>query len=70
MRIFNNYQPLLIAKHVKTFFKGRLYIHGRGAYHYAKGLLIMPEQADVQHRKTVSEINRLINQLNSSQATA
>ncbi|PSJ47032.1 hypothetical protein C7I36_01370 [Zobellella taiwanensis] len=70
MRIFNNYQPLLIAKHVKTFFKGRLYIRGRGAYLYAKGMLVMPEQADARHRATVQEINRVIGQLNTPQTAA
>ncbi|MDX1267924.1 MAG: DUF1107 domain-containing protein [Oceanisphaera sp.] len=63
MRIFNKYQPLLIAKYVKTFFSGRLYIHGRGAFHYARGILVMPEHADERHRITVQEVNQLIGKM-------
>ncbi|GAA3705582.1 DUF1107 domain-containing protein [Oceanisphaera sediminis] len=63
MRIFNKYQPLLIAKYVKTFFSGRLYIHGRGAFNYARGILVMPEHADERHRITVQEINQLIGKM-------
>ncbi|WP_116473365.1 DUF1107 domain-containing protein [Zobellella maritima] len=63
MRIFKQYQPLLIAKYVKTFFSGRLYIRGRGAFWYAKGMLVMPAHADERHRTTVQEINRLIDRL-------
>ncbi len=66
MRIFNKYQPLLIAKYVKTFFSGRLYIHGRGAFSYAKGILVMPENADDRHRRTVQEINQLIGKMQAS----
>ena len=29
MRIFKKYLPVMIAKYVKTFFKGRIYIQGR-----------------------------------------
>ncbi|MBL1377571.1 DUF1107 domain-containing protein [Zobellella iuensis] len=67
MRIFNKYQPLLIAKYVKTFFSGRLYIRGRGAFLYAKGMLVMPAHADERHRVTVQEINSLIGRLQEPQ---
>ncbi|WP_417614885.1 DUF1107 domain-containing protein [Oceanisphaera sp.] len=70
MRIFHKYQPLLIAKHVKGFFSGRLYIHGRGAFSYAKGLLVMPENAKPRHKETVQEINRLIAQMQAPTAMA
>lgn len=70
MRIFKQYQPLLIAKYVKTFFSGRLYIRGRGAFLYARGMLVMPDHADARHRTTVQEINRLIGQLHMHVETA
>lgn len=64
MRIFKKYLPLMIAKYVKTFFKGRLYIEGRGGYHFENGQLVMPSEADHMHMKTVREINSTIAQLN------
>lgn len=70
MRIFHKYQPLLIAKHVKGFFSGRLYIHGRGAFSYTMGLLVMPDNAKARHKETVLEINRLIAQMQIPNATA
>lgn len=63
MRIFHKYQPVLIAKHVKAFFSGRLFIHGRGAFHYAQGLLVMPDNPQPRHKETVYEINQLITQM-------
>lgn len=63
MRIFQKYQPLLVAKHVKGFFSGRLYIHGRGAFNYAQGLLVPPSDAKPRHQETVQEINLLIAEL-------
>jgi hypothetical protein len=38
MRVFKKYLPLMVAKHVKTFFKGRIYIHGRGRFDFQSGL--------------------------------
>lgn len=63
MRTFQKYQPFLIAKHVKGFFSGRLYIHGHGAFSYAKGVLIMPDDAKPEHKAMVKEINQLIRQM-------
>ncbi|RQX21511.1 DUF1107 domain-containing protein [Aeromonas caviae] len=63
MRVFKKYLPLMVAKHVKTFFKGRIYIHGRGRFDFQSGLLMMPLQADIPHRQTVLEVNELISRL-------
>ena len=60
MRIFKKYSPAMIAKHVRTFFKGRLYIHGRGAYEFNNGSIVMPAGADEKHRDTVRELNTYI----------
>ncbi|HDC4325150.1 TPA: DUF1107 domain-containing protein, partial [Aeromonas hydrophila] len=56
MRVFKKYLPLMVAKHVKTFFKGRIYIHGRGRFDFQSGLLMMPTSADIPHRQTVVEV--------------
>ena len=68
MRIFQKYQPLLVAKHVKGFFSGRLYIHGRGAFRYAQGMLVMPDNAKPQHQDTVREVNQLISEMQAAMA--
>lgn len=63
MRVFKKYLPLMVAKHVKRFFKGRIYIHGRGRFDFQAGLLLMPSQADLPHRQTVVEVNQMISRL-------
>ncbi len=63
MRIFKKYLPLMIAKYVKTFFKGRLYINGRGGYQFEHGRLLLPSEADRMHQLTVQEINSTIAQI-------
>ncbi len=60
MRIFKKYIPALIVRHVKTFFKERIYIQGRGGYEFNNGLLLMPAAADIKHEATVNEINHAI----------
>jgi len=68
MRVFKKYLPLMVAKHVKTFFKGRIYIHGRGRFDFQSGLLMMPTSADIPHRQTVVEVNELISRLHMDAA--
>lgn len=68
MRVFKKYLPLLVAKHVKTFFKGRIYIHGRGRFDFQCGLLLMPNPADIPHRQTVNEVNEVISRLHMDAA--
>ncbi|MGL5030297.1 MAG: DUF1107 domain-containing protein [Aeromonas sp.] len=63
MRVFKKYLPLMVAKHVKTFFKGRIYIHGLGQFDFQAGVLLMPSPADISARRTVSEVNALIYRL-------
>ncbi|TNI80545.1 hypothetical protein CF119_18515 [Aeromonas sobria] len=68
MRVFKKYLPLMVAKHVKTFFKGRIYIHGRGRFDFQFGVLLMPSAADIPHRQTVTEVNQMISRLNMDAA--
>lgn len=70
MRTFQKYQPLLVAKHVKGFFSGRVCIQGRGDFSYAKGMLIMPDDAKPEHQDTVQEINQLIAELQANAMAA
>lgn len=60
MKIFQRYNPLQIAKYVKTLFKGRLYIKDVGAFEFDKGKVLIPRVKDVQHLSVMSEINRQV----------
>lgn len=55
MKIFKKYSPKHIARYVKAFFKGRIYIQGRGAYEFNHGKLIMLKdyQTPKHRRKSV-----------------
>lgn len=57
MRLFQHYTPNMIAKHISRLFKGRIYIKGIGRFEFDQGKLILPEQAEPRHFKTVKEIN-------------
>lgn len=63
MRIFKNYSPKLVAKHVKVFFKGNVYITGRGGYTFEHGKLVLPSNPDKIHEETVREVNMKISEL-------
>ncbi|OON41813.1 hypothetical protein BTJ39_01240 [Izhakiella australiensis] len=60
MKIFKKYNPLQIAKYVKTLFRGRLYIHNVGAFEFDKGKILIPRVKDKQHLSVMSEINRQV----------
>ncbi|MBP8174224.1 MAG: DUF1107 domain-containing protein [Aeromonadaceae bacterium] len=66
MRIFKKYLPVMIAKYVKTFFKGRIYIQGRGGFEFENGHLLVSKMSDRVHQCTVREINTTISQLNKA----
>ena len=65
LRSFKKYQPRQIAKFVKAFFKGRIFIVGLGRLRMIEGKVVA-----YQHQKSeksilvvVSEINKIINEL-------
>ncbi|RKF19736.1 DUF1107 family protein [Alginatibacterium sediminis] len=71
MKRFLRYSPQRIARYVKTFFKGRLHIQGRGAYEFKDGrLYTLPNHSTNAHRKTVDEVNQQIEVLQSSRKAA
>ena len=63
MRIFKEYAPRMIAKHVKVFFKGQFSITGRGKFSFDNGKVVLPKDHDKVREDTVSEINSKIAQL-------
>ncbi|WP_354623501.1 DUF1107 domain-containing protein [Psychromonas sp. MME2] len=67
LRVFKKYQPRQIAKFVKAFFNGRIFIVGLGRFRVIKGKLVAyrHQQSDKSILIAVSEINRIINELAS-----
>lgn len=70
LRTFKKYQPLQIAKFVKGFFNGRIFIAGLGRLRVIEGKVVA-----YQHQKkeksilvAVSEINRIIYDLSHPKA--
>ncbi|KKC98223.1 MULTISPECIES: DUF1107 domain-containing protein [Photobacterium] len=63
MRMFKQYLPKLVAKHVSRLFSGRLYIDGRGGYEFDNGMLKLPVKAEQRHFETVKEVNLEIRRL-------
>jgi D-arabinose 5-phosphate isomerase GutQ len=72
LRTFKKYQPRQIAKFVRAFFNGRIFIVGLGRLRVIEGKV-----AAYQHQKndknflvTVSEINSIINELSQPKVSA
>lgn len=68
MRLFKRYAPSMIAKHISRLFKGRIYIYGVGKFEFDNGKLILPNQAEMRHFKTVKEVNVEVKRLRESYA--
>ncbi|MGV3344766.1 DUF1107 domain-containing protein [Enterobacteriaceae bacterium LUAb1] len=60
MKIFPRYNPLQVAKYVKTLFKGRLYIKDVGTFEFDQGKILLPRIKDKQHFSVMSEVNRQV----------
>ncbi len=60
MRIFKNYAPAQIAKHVSAFFKGHFYIQGKGTFEFDCGRVVVDPGQDDETRRIGREINKLI----------
>lgn len=65
MKIFKKYSPQHIARYVKAFFKGHLYIEGRGAFLFDHGKVMpLANHRTINHQKTAAEINQCIEAMN------
>ena len=60
LRIFQKYRPLQVARHVKSFFRGRIYIKGVGAFEYDEGRLLPPTRKNKRSLAVMSEVNNQI----------
>lgn len=65
MRVFQEYNPVHIARHVKTLFKGHLYIKNIGEFEFDMGKIQLPVNKDISLLNVMSEINRCVSNLQS-----
>lgn len=63
LRIFNQYRPRQIARYVKGFFRGKLYIGGIGAFEFDGGKLLPPIHINRRMLQVMVEVNREIKKL-------
>ncbi|MCL9668483.1 DUF1107 domain-containing protein [Rosenbergiella epipactidis] len=63
MKIYKRYNPIQIARYVKTLFKGEIYIEDVGEFHFDQGKVLKPVNGDIQRLSIMSEINRQVNAL-------
>jgi len=63
LRIFKQYRPNQIARYVKSYFRGRLFIVGIGAFEFDCGRLLPPKNQSVKALDALSEVNREIQYL-------
>ncbi|PSU81099.1 hypothetical protein CTM93_16180 [Photobacterium phosphoreum] len=68
LRIFQVHRPIQVAKHVKNFFKGRLFIIGIGGFEFEYGRLLPPKSADLNALNVLSEVNKEIQILSTTSA--
>ena len=57
LRIFNQYRPRQIARYVKGFFRGQIYISGFGVFHFDFGKLLLPSMDDRRALSVMKEVN-------------
>ncbi len=60
LRVFKKFTPVLIARRVRTLYRGRFSVQGIGTYEFDKGGVVPPRDADKRSLAVVSEINREI----------
>jgi len=70
LRSFKKYQPRQIAKFVKGFFNGRIFIVGLGRFRVIDGKVVAYEHLNKEHKIliVVSEINKMVAELSQPKA--
>jgi len=69
LRSFKKYQPRQIAKFVKGFFNGRIFIAGLGRFRVIEGRVVayQHQKAEKSILIVVSEINQIVNEMSQRQ---
>ncbi|MCE2572789.1 DUF1107 domain-containing protein [Motilimonas eburnea] len=70
LRTFKKYHPRQVAKHIKAFFNGRIYIVGIGRFRVVNGKLVAYKDADKKALSVMSEVNRIIKEMQMQQSVA
>ncbi len=60
MRRFPVYAPKLIAKHVRIFASGAIWVKDLGVLHFKRGQLLMPRWCRPTVKQAITEMNSLI----------
>jgi len=60
LRVFKHYRPNQVARYVKSYFRGRLFIMGVGGFEFDCGRLLPPKKQDLKALNVLSEVNREI----------
>ncbi|WP_087026665.1 DUF1107 domain-containing protein [Thaumasiovibrio subtropicus] len=68
LKVFHQYRPQQIARFVKSFHRGRFYVHGIGGFEFDLGKVMMPRHQQRPHLVAMAEINRAIKVLNEEYA--
>ncbi|MGF1693108.1 DUF1107 domain-containing protein [Photobacterium kagoshimensis] len=60
LKIFKQYRPNQIARYVKNYFRGRLFIMGVGAFEFDCGRLLPAKSHDLKALSALTEVNKEI----------
>lgn len=63
LRTFRQYRPRQVARHVKGFFRGEVYIDGIGGFEFDDGKLLRPMNKDRKTLLVMREVNSEIKEL-------
>lgn len=63
VKVFQRYNPFLIARYVKTFFSGVFFISGIGLFEFNNGKIICPKIKNLRKFSAMREINKKIKEL-------
>ncbi|MCE2573221.1 DUF1107 family protein [Motilimonas eburnea] len=60
MKEFKVYNPVKVAKYVKSYFTGQLFIQGIGRFEFCQGKMAFSEHAPLHYKRVASEVNKQI----------
>ncbi|KLV02465.1 hypothetical protein ABT56_21480 [Photobacterium aquae] len=60
LRVFKKYRPNQVARYVKSYFRGRVFITGVGGFEFDCGRLLPPKRKDKRALNVLTEVNREI----------
>lgn len=60
LKVFKQYRPNQVARYVKSYFRGRLFIAGIGGFEFDCGRLLPPRNQSLKALTVLSEVNKEI----------